>query len=214
MNCLAHLQLADHQSHALAGALLGDFVKGNLADHRDDQGGDYSVAWVRSIRFHRQIDAFTDSHPLVHRARQRFERPFRRYAGIIVDLMFDHFLVREWGCYSRQPLAEFEQYCYQQLQSDEANFPDAGLALSQFLRKHQLLSGYGDLTIIDRALAGVGRRLSRDNPLDQCLPAISSVADQLLEDFVEFYPLLQLACADFEVEATSPLPVAATILCV
>lgn len=198
MNCLAHLQLAHLHDHALAGALLGDFVKGNLADHSVNQGGGYSTAWVQSIRFHRQIDAYTDSHPLVTRAKQRFDPPLRRYAGIIVDVVFDHFLVHHWHNYTSQPLEEFEHHCYHQLQHAERNFPAKAVALSQHLRRHQLLSGYGDLATIDRALGGVGRRLSRDNPLAGCLPYITTLHSALNEDFLEFYPQLQLACAEFD----------------
>jgi len=198
MNCLAHLQLSSVQNHALAGALLGDFVKGNLADHSHEQGGNYSALWINSIRFHRQIDTFTDTHPLVIQAKQRFEPPFRRYAGIIIDLMFDHFLVHDWHSYMTQPLAEFERHCYQQFARDASGFPSRAAALSRHLHQHQLLSGYGDLTTINRALGGVGRRLSRDNPLHSCLPAIRQQLSGLKQDFDEFYPQLQLACAEFE----------------
>ena len=199
MNCLAHLQLASAHDHSLAGALLGDFVKGNLANHTVEQGGNYSTAWIASIQFHRQIDTFTDSHPLVTRAKQRFKPPFRRYAGIIIDLMFDHFLVHDWQTHADPPLTVFEQQCYQQLAHDEPAFPSPARALSQHLRNHQLLSGYGELTIVNRALTGVGRRLSRSNPLDRCLPIIEQQV-HLKNDFAEFYPQLQHACARFNSE--------------
>ena len=197
MNCLAHLHLAHHQNHVLAGALLGDFVKGNLTDHHQQRGGRFSNDWINSIHFHRQIDSFTDSHPLVTQARQRFEPPYRRYAGIIVDLVFDHHLVHHWHDFADESLTGFEQNCYQQLAIDETKFPDQAAALSQHLRTHQLLSGYGQLVTVGRALSGISRRLSRENPLSNCLPAIEQQHAGLKEDFLAFYPLLKTACANF-----------------
>ena len=197
MNYLAHFHLASSHGHVLAGALLGDFIKGNLAEHHQHRGGSFSTDWINSIHFHRQIDTFTDSHPLVIQARQRFESPYRRYAGIIVDLVFDHCLVQQWQGFADQSLASFEQTCYQQLALDEPLFPERAAALSQHLRNHQLLSGYGHLPTIDRALAGVSRRLSKANPLDNCLPAIEEHQANLKKDFLEFYPLLNTACASF-----------------
>jgi acyl carrier protein phosphodiesterase len=204
LNFLAHLHLAHRHDHALAGALLGDFVKGNLQEHIQEHGGSYCADWVASIRFHRQIDTFTDSHPLVVAARQRFNPPFRRYAGIIIDLMFDHFLVQSWSQHADEPLDEFEVLCYQYLERDESVFPASALTLNQHIRKHRLLSGYGDLAIIDRALGGVGRRLSRANSLHQCLPAIRECEAQLRADFTEFYPQLITACMGFDSRVAPP----------
>ena len=193
MNCLAHLLLAHQHEHSLAGALLGDFVKGRLDGHCKT----YPSHWLSSIEFHRQIDRFTDSHLQLELARGRFSPPYRRYAGIIVDLVFDHFLVHSWHHYSDDTLADFEQHCYLQLQQDEHLFPHSAQQLSRHIREHQLLSGYGSLSKIERALAGMGRRLKRTNPLHRCGVAITPLLTELEADFHLFYPQLLSACRDF-----------------
>ena len=187
MNFLAHLYLADRHDQSLSGALLGDFVKGKLTDQ-------YSQHWLTSIQFHRQIDRYTDSHPLVAAARQEFHPPYRRFAGIIIDLLFDHFLVRDWQRYSQQPLPEFEQRCYRQLTEDAPLFPHHAQRLTQFMVDQQLLSGYGELDTVNHALAGVGRRLSRANPLANTEVAIASAYGQLDQQFQQFFPELLQAC--------------------
>ena len=187
MNFLAHFFLAEAHDHCLAGALLGDFIKGKLTDQ-------YSQPWLASIDFHRQIDRYTDNHMLIAAARQEFHPPYRRFAGIIIDLLFDHFLVRDWQQYSQQPLTEFEQHCYQQLTEDAPTFPQPAQRLTQYMVDHQLLSGYGDLATVNRALYGVGNRLSRANPLGTCQLAISSAYDQLDQQFQLFFPQLIQAC--------------------
>ena len=187
MNFLAHLYLAAEHDHCLAGALLGDFVKGKLIDQ-------YHQLWLDSIDFHRQIDRYTDSHHLVSEAKQQFQPPYRRYAGIIVDIMFDHFLVRDWQQFSQRCLTEFEQRCYRQLASDAPSFPQPAQRLTQHIIDHKLLTGYGELATVHRALEGVGRRFSRTNPLGETESAIATAYDQIEQQFQLFFPQLMLAC--------------------
>ena len=65
MNYLAHLHLGGPRPGDLLGSLYGDFVKGPLQ-------GRWPAEIEAGIRLHRQIDAFTDSHPLVLQAKSRF----------------------------------------------------------------------------------------------------------------------------------------------
>jgi hypothetical protein len=67
MNYLAHLHLGGAQPAQLLGSLYGDFVKGPLE-------GRFPEPVEAAIRLHRRIDAYTDAHPLVQRAKQRFRR--------------------------------------------------------------------------------------------------------------------------------------------
>jgi acyl carrier protein phosphodiesterase len=88
VNHLAHALLAGPNDDVLLGSLLGDFWRG-----APDPG------WPEGVRagvvLHRKIDVYTDSHPLVAAARSHFGTPWRRYAGILIDIYFDHVLVRE-----------------------------------------------------------------------------------------------------------------------
>ena len=82
MNFLAHLILAGNDEDLRLGAMLGDFVRGKEALEVFGPG-------IRSgIMLHRHIDSFTDSLPSVEALRKEFKPPFRRYAGIIIDLAY------------------------------------------------------------------------------------------------------------------------------
>ena len=89
MNFLAHLWLAERAALPLAGAVLGDVVRGRL-------DGRLPPLLERSIALHRRIDVVTDAHPLVIQARARFENGQRRYAGIVLDVLHDHALALAW----------------------------------------------------------------------------------------------------------------------
>ncbi len=87
MNYLAHAYLSFGQDEVLVGNFIGDFVKGKMMSTfpQEVQNG---------IRLHREIDKFTDTHPLV-RAGQSYLRPlFRHYSTVITDIFFDYYLAK------------------------------------------------------------------------------------------------------------------------
>ena len=66
------------------------------------------------IRAHQKIDVYSDNHPVCRAARQRLQPPYRRFAGILLDVYFDHFLARGWSRHGDgTALAEFAQKRYE-----------------------------------------------------------------------------------------------------
>ncbi len=183
MNYLAHLHLGGPAPEQLLGSLYGDFVKGPLA-------GRFSAPMEAGIRLHRQIDAFTDSHPLVLRAIGRFPAQRRRYAGIIVDVFFDHCLALHWADYSRQPLAAFTDHVYQALAA-EAELPGRLAAMAPHMIAEDWLGSYRDFQIIERVLQGISRRLSKPEGLAGGFEEVQALYAPLTEDFRAFYPVVQ-----------------------
>lgn len=94
MNYFAHLHLAHISQTSLTGNLLGDFIKGSKLSHLPKE-------LELGIRLHRKIDSFTDAHPIC----QEFKREhseIRRYAGVGLDILFDHILAKQLdGQYSK-----------------------------------------------------------------------------------------------------------------
>ena len=96
MNHLAHFFLAPADDEARAGTLLGDFARGA------DLSG-YAPRVELGIRLHRRIDSIVDASPQVAALRTLVEPPLRRYAGILLDVFFDHALIRNWQDLSDTP---------------------------------------------------------------------------------------------------------------
>ncbi|PSJ44919.1 DUF479 domain-containing protein [Zobellella endophytica] len=183
MNYLAHLHLA-HLSHtSLPGALLGEFARGTIDP-------DLPAALQTGIRLHRQIDSFTDAHPRHMGEVQALPSPFRRYGGIIMDMMFDHFLARHWPRYHPWPLADFIGYSHRQLVPD-AHWPPAMVTLVERLKQHRLLAQYERFDGIIRAIARIDGRFRRPTPLPRCAPLLRARYDKMEQAFLAFYPELQ-----------------------
>jgi acyl carrier protein phosphodiesterase len=187
MNYLAHLHLGGPQPGQLLGSLYGDFVKGPL-------GGRYAPPIEAAIQLHRRIDAFTDSHPLVRAACARFPAERRRYAGILLDLFFDHCLACHWGDYADEPLPRFTARVYRVLEG-EAALPGRLALIAPRMAAQDWLGSYREFAVLERVLLNMQRRLSRPEGLEGALVELERLYPLLLEDFRRFYPELMAFAA-------------------
>ncbi len=184
MNYLAHLNLAEQTREGLLGSLLGDFVKGRL-------DGRFPETVRRGIVLHRAIDTFTDAHPLHLESRNRIGRQRRRYAGIIIDVCYDHFLCRHWTDYSRQSLASFSAQVYDVLREHHDTLPDRLRRIAPHMIADDWLGSYAALDNVGRALDGIAQRIKRSNPLAGALAEIEANYALLDDDFQRFFPELE-----------------------
>lgn len=183
MNYLAHLHLGGQRPAQLLGSLYGDFVKGPVAGRFDDE-------LAQAIQLHRSIDSFTDSHPLVKQAIGRFPAARRRYAGIVLDVFFDHCLARDWSRYADVTLHTFTLKVYSVLAA-EPQLPERLALIAPRMAAQDWLGSYQQFAVLEQVLAGISRRLSRPQGLAGAMQELHELYQPLSEDFAEFYPLLQ-----------------------
>ncbi len=188
MNYLAHLHLGGSQPGALLGSLYGDFVKGPLQ-------GRWPADVEAGIRLHRRIDVFTDSHPVVLQAKERFPRERRRYAGILIDLFFDHCLAANWHDYADVPLQDFTARFYRILR-EEAELPGTLALIAPRMAAQDWLGSYREFAVMEQVVAGMSRRLSRPEGLAGGVAELEQLYEPLQEDFQAFYPQLQAFAQD------------------
>ncbi len=185
MNHLAHALLAGDDERMRLGGMLGDFVHGQL-DHSPLPAG-----VVDGIRLHRAIDTYTDAHPEVLAAKAELPPPYRRYAGILLDMWFDHCLARDFPRWSAQPLGDFSDELRALLWRQDALLPPALRQFRAYMERHGLPAGYADRAVLDHALAGIGQRLSRANPLATAMPVMVEHEAALQRRFDAFFPDLR-----------------------
>ena len=183
MNYLAHLYLAGDDAEALLGSLMGDFVKGRVDPARPP-------ALHHAILQHRRIDSFTDAHPLVKRSKQRIRPEFRRYAGILVDVFYDHFLATQWDWYTEVPLDEFAQTVYEQVDRHLPALPPRMQQSMRYMLANDLLRSYRTVDGIGQALRGIETRLRRPSRLGEAVSELEIAYPALRGDFTEFFPQL------------------------
>lgn len=182
MNYLAHLFLAGDHPHNIGG-LLGDFAKGDVWQQ-------YPQELALEIMLHRKIDSYTDSHLIVKQAKLRFPPPKRKYAGIVLDVFYDHVLALNWADYHQQPLTDFSQQVYANLLSQHAILPDKLQFALPIMIEEDWLSNYASFEHIKMTIQRIAKRLKRENLLADCLPELEQHYDLFVTDFKIFFPEL------------------------
>ncbi len=187
MNYLAHLYLSEDSEESIIGSVIADFVKGLLVDQ-------YNPTILKAIEIHRKVDAFTDTHEIVLESRKLFTSKRRRFAGIIIDLSFDHFLVKNWSLYSNRELSEFINKSYAILKRYRKLLPgDLKFAVPKMIEE-DWLGSYKNLEAIRITLDKISKRtekkFGRENNLSGAIEEVKSNYNELEGNFKVFFPEL------------------------
>lgn len=191
MNFLAHSLFAEQDAEKIVGQFCGDFIRGNRHGHLPQAVQD-------GIALHRRVDSFTDQHPVNAQARALFEPPWRRFAGILTDVVYDHYLVRDWHTYSALPLNEHIEMVHDAL---ERHFELLPLNLQRFARHlidRDVLMSYSSFEAVEQALYRISGRSPRFFILAEAGPAIAQESDELFRLFRLFFPDLMDHMRDAE----------------
>jgi acyl carrier protein phosphodiesterase len=199
MNFLAHCVLADEaadvwqaderqRSALLAGAVIGDFVKGRIPS-------DWPQPVQIGVRLHRKIDAISNRNAAISQTCNRYSSDLRRYAPIFVDLLADHILALQWSDYRDDDLDEFGRRCAHALQTWWSYMPAAGQPFADYLIEENLLARYAHHHAVTNGLNSVIRRLRRRRAasIDQARVHTETLAlvPGAAEDFATYYPQLR-----------------------
>jgi acyl carrier protein phosphodiesterase len=193
MNWLAHIFLAEPNVESRLGNLLGDLVKGAARKELNPE-------LQRGIACHTAIDCFTDIHPIVTQSKVRITSPQRRFAGVIIDVLYDHLLIKNWELYSTIPIDDFISEVYTSFGAYSA-IPVTTKTQVDRMIQDDLLRSYRDLGGVEAALKRLSRRLEyrmhRTFTLELAMPDIIDNYDALDRDFRGFFPELRSHVAEW-----------------
>ena len=191
MNFLAHCALSVSGSGTtenpqyLVGGFLGDFVKGSVPT-------DLPTDIQTGIRLHRRVDAFSAVQNDIKTSVARLPAATRRLAPVFIDLVADHFLARHFETVHGEPLTTFTSRTYAILEAHEAHFPIDAARFFRFMRDHDLLGRYVEVDPIERAFRRIAERLRRAEAVKQSMAALRADYREFEEDFLRYYPALQI----------------------
>lgn len=183
VNWLAHLLLSEATPEYRIGNLLPDLVPASLLI-------EVPAEFRRGIKCHHQIDSYTDSHHIVARSIRRIGPTHRRYAGILVDVFYDHFLSCDWGAYSDVPLTEFIEEVHASFEEHCHGLPNEAVERLKQIRAGNWLSTYREIAPLQNTLFRLGQRFSRPVNLGEAIGDLELHYDSLHADFREFFPEL------------------------
>ncbi|GHM99326.1 ACP phosphodiesterase [Cytophagales bacterium WSM2-2] len=185
MNFLAHLFLSGENSGVKVGNFIGDFVKGRNLEAQ------FGKEIARGVELHREIDWFTDRHPVVKQSKERLRPKYRHYSGVITDIFFDHFLAKNFDKYSTVFLPDFADECYRIIQEEEAILPEGVKYMMPYMIKGNWLLNYARLEGIQKSLSGMARRAKFDSRMDESVEDLKTHYPDFENEFFIFFPELQ-----------------------
>ncbi|HKI75050.1 MAG TPA: ACP phosphodiesterase [Pseudomonadales bacterium] len=193
MNHLAHFKVAHPDPGLMVGGFLGDFVKGRLT-------GDYPHEVERGIRLHRAVDAFVDSHPVARHSVQRFVPPYRRFAPILVDVIYDHYLAELWASYHDEAIQRFCDAVFEALSGHASLLPTRARTIAERMMASRSMEQYYRDDFVAGSFRSLAGRLKRDNPMAEAFTEFDRLRTELREDFVRFFPDLMAFTENWQQE--------------
>ncbi|MEQ9440064.1 MAG: acyl carrier protein phosphodiesterase [Cyclobacteriaceae bacterium] len=184
MNFLAHFYLSRHTPAMIIGSFLGDFVKGS-------QYQEYDESVAQAILLHREVDRYTDQHPTFLESKHRLQARHNHYSGVIVDILYDHFLAKTWQEYSKKPLADFAEMVYRTLHDERETIPPTARDVLHYMTRHNWLVNYAHPEGIARTLAGMEKRSSYPNQMSTAMVDLTNHYEDFAREFSLFFSDIQ-----------------------
>lgn len=183
MNILAHGYLSGRNDDLLIGNFIGDFIKGD-PDHPRHK---LLSGVIAGVRLHRAIDTFTDAHPDVAAVRELLRPRCHKYAGVAVDVFFDHFLAVGFEALTIEPLGDFIQYFYRTIRLRQNSLPVDAVRMADYMIRQDWLTNYQYLEGIDRSLNGLSRRTTYPSGLDSAVEDLVTYYEEINAHFQHFW---------------------------
>ncbi|QKK03623.1 MAG: DUF479 domain-containing protein [Pseudomonadota bacterium] len=197
MNHLAHIVLAGTDEGLRLGAFLGDHVKGQSAL------ADWPDAWAAGIRLHRRIDVLSDAHPAVIALRKRLDPPWRRYGGVILDVLFDHMLSRHWADFGPQRLDRLADAIDALLARHRHCLPPRLALFSRWAAAQRLWLRYGERAMLEEIFQRMAQRHGHPWPLAEGRRLLDELDGEIESAFLGLFPDLLAETADWRDAAQS-----------
>jgi acyl carrier protein phosphodiesterase len=191
VNFLAHLYLAGKNEELLIGNFIADSVKGNKYKF-------FPEGISKGILMHREVDFFSDNHPVYKQSVHRLQPQYGKYSGVITDMFYDYFLANNWNKFSDISLEEFCNNTYKILNKHLEKLPKESLVISTYMRRENWLLSYREKDAIRGSLAGMSRRMKYYFPMDNAVTELENNPEEYNKDFLEFFPLLIKHIAPFK----------------
>lgn len=186
MNYLAHAFLSGRNRELLVGNFIADGLRGNNFEG-------LSPGIISGIYLHRFIDSFTDDHPVNVEARRLLQPVAGKFAGVVLDIFYDHLLAVNWHAYSADHLKTFVSWCYGVIEDHEHLLPPRSAQMFPYMREGDWLFNYSREEGIMRSLRGLSVRI----PSRPDLPGAGELAFREIKTlegaFLTFFPELLAA---------------------
>jgi len=185
LNFLAHIYLSNNNDNLTIGNFIADFIRGNKYKH-------LPLEIQKGILLHRQIDSFTDSHKIVRISKRRLHERYGHYDGIIIDILYDHFLAKNWKNYAAITLENKEQEFLELMQNNSEVLPNKVLYILPYMKAQKWLTAYASIDGIERALISMNKRTKNKSQMHLAIEDLKIHYKEFETDFTDFFKDLRI----------------------
>ncbi|WP_347921900.1 ACP phosphodiesterase [Pontimicrobium sp. SW4] len=180
MNFLAHIYLSGDSDLITIGNFIADGIKGK--DYRK-----YSRELQIGILLHREIDTYTDAHKIVRKSTKRLHEKYSHYSGVIVDILYDHFLAKNWDSYCDIPLDKYVDNFYDSLEEHFDILPLRIKKMMPYMITNNWLLSYASVEGIKKVLEGMNRRTHNRAQMNLAVNELEEFYEEFEIEFTSFF---------------------------
>jgi acyl carrier protein phosphodiesterase len=180
MNFLAHIYLSGNNNLIKIGNFMADGIRGN--DYMK-----FSDDIKKGILLHRHIDTFTDAHPIYRKSKHRLHEKYGHYSGVIMDILYDHFLAKNWSKYSNEKLEDYADNFYKSLQENYNALTEKTKGMMPYMIARNWLVSYATIAGIEMILFQMDYRTKHRAHMQEAIVELEEFYVEIEEEFTLFF---------------------------
>jgi len=140
------------------------------------------------VLLHRKIDTYTDHHPVFKKSRDRLMGNYHKYAGVVTDMYYDHFLANKFSEYSEEDIYYFTSKTYRYLLKNFLILPARMKRILPFMMRTNWLASYAKLDFLQRSFEGLSIRTPFNSGMENAVSDLKANYSLFENEFQEFFP--------------------------
>jgi acyl carrier protein phosphodiesterase len=180
MNFLAHIYLSGNNELLKIGNFMADGIRGN--DYLK-----FPEDVIKGVLLHRQIDTFTDSNPIYRKSKHRLHDKYGHYSGVIMDILYDHFLAKNWNNYSNEKLEDYVANFYKSLEDNYEILSEKTKSMIPYMIDQNWLISYASIAGIEKILFQMDYRTKHRANMQEAIVELQEFYSEFEKEFVLFF---------------------------
>lgn len=184
MNFLAHIYLSGDNDLIKIGNFMADGIRGK-------QFESFPAEIQKGIILHRAIDTYTDAHPIFRQSTKKLHKKYHHYAGVIIDIFYDHFLAKNWKAYSDENLDGFVKKFYDSLTENHDILSEKTQRIMPIMFRENWLVSYQTIEGINHILTQMDRRTKNTSKMQFATAELKEFYSEFETEFTAFFEELK-----------------------
>jgi acyl carrier protein phosphodiesterase len=187
MNYLAHIYLSGTNDLLKIGNFMADSIKGHDYEKFDSE-------IKKGILLHRHIDSFTDMHPIYRQSKHRLHEKYGHYSGVIMDILYDHFLAKNWSKYSDEKLEDYANDFYQLLQDNYEILTERIKGMMPYMIARNWFVSYATIAGLEMILFQMDYKTKHRANMQEAIVELQDFYAEFESEFFLFFEELKSSC--------------------